>query len=75
MVFIVLYSRENNWFPTAKELENKLRKISKKKNIILILNSPNNPSGAICKNLKELAIVAKKYKLIIKNTKNQIRNF
>ncbi len=58
-------SRENNWFPTAKELENKLRKISKKKNIILILNSPNNPSGAICKNLKELAIVAKKYKLII----------
>ena len=58
-------SRANNWFPTAKELENKLKKISKKKNIILILNSPNNPSGAICKNLKELAIVAKKYKLII----------
>ena len=58
-------SRENNWFPTAKELENKLKKISKKKNIILILNSPNNPSGAICKNLKELATIAKKYKLII----------
>ncbi len=58
-------SRANNWFPTAKELENKLKKISKKKNIILILNSPNNPSGAICKNLKELAKVAKKYKLII----------
>ena len=57
-------SRANNWFPTAKELENKLKKISKK-NIILILNSPNNPSGAICKNLKELAKVAKKYKLII----------
>ena len=58
-------SRANNWFPTAKELENKLKKISKKKNKILILNSPNNPSGAICKNLKELAKVAKKYKLII----------
>ncbi len=58
-------SRENNWFPTAKELENKLKRISKKKNIILILNSPNNPSGAICKNLKELAKVAKKNKLII----------
>ena len=58
-------SRANNWFPTAKELENKLKKISKKKNIILILNSPNNPSGAICKNLKELATIAKKYKLII----------
>ena len=58
-------SRANNWFPTAKELEYKLKKIGKKKNIILILNSPNNPSGAICKNLKELAIVAKKYKIII----------
>ena len=52
-------SRSNNWFPTAKELENKIKKIGKKKNIILILNSPNNPSGAVCNNLKELAIVAK----------------
>ncbi len=58
-------SRENNWFPTAKELERKLKKIGKGKNIIFILNSPNNPSGAICKNLKELARVAKKYKIII----------
>ena len=53
-------SRENNWFPTAKELENKLKKLGKSKNKILILNSPNNPSGAICNNLKELAKVAKK---------------
>ncbi len=58
-------SQINNWFPTARELENKLKKIGKKKNLILILNSPNNPSGAICNNLKELAKVAKKYKLII----------
>ena len=58
-------SRENNWFPTAKELENKLKKLGKKKNLIFILNSPNNPSGAICDNLKELALVAKKYKLIV----------
>ena len=29
-------SRSNNWFPTAKELENKLKKIGRKKNIILI---------------------------------------
>ena len=58
-------SRSNNWFPTAKELENKLKKIGRKKNIILILNSPNNPSGAVCNNLKELASVAKKYKLIV----------
>ncbi len=58
-------SKVNNWFPTAKELENKLKKISKKKNIILILNSPNNPSGAICENFEEIAKIAKKYNLII----------
>ena len=57
-------SRENNWFPTAQQLEKKIRSI-KKKNLIFILNSPNNPSGTICKNLKELAAVAKKYKIII----------
>ena len=58
-------SRSNNWFPTAKELEKKIKTIGKKKNLIFILNSPNNPSGAVCKNLKELAKVAKKYKLIV----------
>ena len=57
-------SRENNWFPTAKQLEKKIKSI-KKKNLIFILNSPNNPSGTICKNLKELATVAKKYNLIV----------
>ena len=58
-------SRENNWFPTAKQLEKKIKSIKKKKNLIFILNSPNNPSGTICKNLKELATVAKKYNLIV----------
>ena len=57
-------SRENNWFPTAKQLEKKIKSL-KKKNLIFILNSPNNPSGTVCKNLKELATVAKKYKLIV----------
>ena len=57
-------SAENNWFPTAAELEKKIRSI-KNKNIILILNSPNNPSGTTCNNLKELSKVAKKYKIII----------
>jgi len=57
-------SRENNWFPTANQLEKKIQSI-KKKNLIFILNSPNNPSGTICKNLKELAKVAKKYNLIV----------
>jgi aspartate aminotransferase len=57
--------RENNWFPTPKELERKIKSVGKNKNIILILNSPNNPSGTVCKNLKELSIVAKKHKIII----------
>ncbi len=57
-------SRENNWFPTAHQLEKKI-KLLKKKNLIFILNSPNNPSGTVCKNLEELAAVAKKYNLII----------
>ena len=57
-------SRENNWFPTGKQLEKKIKSI-KKKNIIFILNSPNNPSGTVCKNLKELADVAKKYDIIV----------
>ena len=57
-------SRENNWFPTAKQLESKIKTI-KKKNLIFILNSPNNPSGTVCENIKELAHVAKKYDLIV----------
>ena len=57
-------SRENNWFPTANQLEDKIKSI-KNKNLIFILNSPNNPSGTVCKNFKQLAEVAKKYDLII----------
>jgi aspartate aminotransferase len=57
--------RENNWFPTAKELEKKINSIGKKKNLILIINSPNNPSGTICNNLEDIAKIAKKYKLIV----------
>ena len=57
-------SRENNWFPTANQLEKKIKSI-KKKNLIFILNSPNNPSGTMCKNLEELAAVLKKYNVIV----------
>jgi len=57
-------SRNSNWFPTAEDLENKIKNI-KCKNLILFINSPNNPSGTICNNLKEISEVAKKYKLII----------
>ena len=57
-------TRRNNWFPTVIELK-KIKKIGKNKNLIFILNSPNNPSGAVCGELKELAKIAKKYKLIV----------
>tara|TARA_B100000674_G_C37868080_1_gene928100 strand:+ start:75 stop:1313 length:1239 start_codon:yes stop_codon:yes gene_type:complete len=57
-------SRDNNWFPSAEDIEKKIKSIGNK-NIILIINSPNNPSGTVCKNLKEIATVAKKYKIKI----------
>tara|TARA_B100000767_G_scaffold270254_1_gene293600 strand:+ start:1007 stop:2245 length:1239 start_codon:yes stop_codon:yes gene_type:complete len=58
-------SIDNNWYPTAQQIEKKIKSIGKNKNIILIINSPNNPSGTVCGNLKEIAKVAKKYKIII----------
>ncbi len=57
-------SFETNWFPTADQIENKIKSIKNKK-LLLILNSPNNPSGTVCKNLKEIAEVSKKNKIII----------
>ena len=54
----------SNWFPTAEQLEDKIKSIENK-NLLLFINSPNNPSGTVCKNLQEIAEVAKKHKLII----------
>ena len=54
----------SNWFPTGEQLENKIKSVETK-NLMLFINSPNNPSGAVCKNLQEIAEIAKKYKLII----------
>ena len=56
--------RENNWFPTGAEIEEIILK-DKNKNYLLFLNSPNNPSGQICKDLEEISEIAKKYNLII----------
>jgi len=61
---ILQTKRENNWFPTASEIEEIVLK-DKNKNYLLFLNSPNNPSGQICENLKEIASIAEKYNLII----------
>ena len=63
-VQILQTKRENNWFPTATEIEEIVLK-DKNKNYLLFLNSPNNPSGQICENLEEIASIAKKYNLII----------
>jgi len=61
---ILQTKRENNWFPTAQEIEEVISK-DKNKNYLLFLNSPNNPSGQVCENLEEISNVAKKYNLII----------
>ena len=63
-VQILQTKRENNWFPTASEIEEIILK-NKNKNYLLFLNSPNNPSGQICENLDEISEVAKKYNLLI----------
>jgi aspartate aminotransferase len=59
-------SSDTNWFPTAEQIENKVKSI-KNKNLLLFINSPNNPSGTVCNEsqLKEIAEVAKKYNLTI----------
>ena len=51
---IIQTKRENNWFPTGSEIEKVILK-DKHKNYLLFLNSPNNPSGQICKNLEEIS--------------------
>ena len=55
---------ENNWYPTGDSIEQLVRK-DKDKNYLLILNSPNNPSGQVCKNLNEISEIVKKYKITV----------
>jgi len=63
-VQILQTKRENNWFPSGKEIEEIILR-DKNKNYLLFINSPNNPSGQVCRNLKEIADITKKYNLII----------
>ena len=60
----IVTKSENNWFPTGEEIEKIIFK-DKKKNYLLFLNSPNNPSGQICNNLKEISGIARKYNILI----------
>jgi len=82
---ILQTKRENNWFPTAQEIEEVILK-DKNKNYLLFLNSPNNPSGQVCENLEEISNVTNKHNLIIlsdeiyseltfSNNYNSISNF
>ena len=58
---------ENNWYPTAASIENLILK-NKEKKYLMIFNQPNNPSGQICKNLKDISDVIKKYNIIVLST-------
>ncbi|MBT3901899.1 MAG: aminotransferase class I/II-fold pyridoxal phosphate-dependent enzyme [Pelagibacteraceae bacterium] len=55
--------KKNKWHLTGNDLEKICKK--SKKNKLLILNSPNNPSGTSNEYLKQIAKIAKKYKVII----------
>ena len=61
---ILQTERENNWFPSGEQIE-KIILNDKHKNYLLFLNSPNNPSGQVCKNIKEISEIVKKYKIIV----------
>ena len=55
---------ENNWFPSGDQIE-EIIKNNIKKNYLLFLNSPNNPSGQICENLEDIFELTKKYNITI----------
>ena len=57
-------TRENNWFPSGDQIEEIIKK-NIKKNYLLFLNSPNNPSGQICENLEDIFDLTKKYNITI----------
>ena len=56
--------REKNWFPTSEDIEKIISK-NKNKNYMLFLNSPNNPSGQICENLKEISEVVRQNNILV----------
>ena len=57
-------SADSNWHLNPEDLDESCKKL-KSVNKLLILNSPNNPSGTTHGNLKGFARVAKKYNIII----------
>ena len=57
-------SKNSNWHLTAKELERHCS-TNKKESKLLILNSPNNPSGTNNEELEKIAVVCKKNNIIV----------
>jgi len=57
-------SAKSNWHIRAEDFDIICKK-NKNKNKLLILNSPNNPSGTVHNNLKSISEIAKKNNVII----------
>ena len=55
---------EDNWFPNNHEIKKIVNK-NKSKKYLLILNSPNNPSGQVCKNLEKLSEIIKEENIYV----------
>ena len=55
---------KSNWHPSSESLDIACEKLTSV-NKLLILNSPNNPSGTTHDDLKEFAEIAKKHNIII----------
>ena len=55
---------ENNWYPTPDILEKVVLK-NKEKNYLLFINSPNNPSGQVFKEIDKISKIVKKYKITV----------
>ena len=55
---------DNHWHVTPEEIEIVVKNINSKYKII-ILNTPNNPSGTNANNLKELATIFEKHNIIV----------
>ena len=55
---------DNHWHVTPEEIETVVKNINSKYKII-ILNTPNNPSGTNANNLKELATFFEKHNIIV----------
>ena len=55
---------DNHWHVTPEEIETVVKNINSKYKII-ILNTPNNPSGTNANNLKDLATIFEKHNIIV----------